>query len=109
MSCRFDFSGKKIVVTGGSQGIGRDICESLAASGATVYAMARNGQALEELQKKFPSNIIPLVCDVTAPIEELEAILAPHAPYDGLVNNAGVAVLETAMEARADSIDRNLP
>ena len=37
MSVSYDFSGKTAVVTGGSKGIGRAICQQLKQSGAQVW------------------------------------------------------------------------
>ena len=38
---RFDFSGQTVVVTGGSRGIGRQICEAFAEAGAQVETCSR--------------------------------------------------------------------
>ena len=43
----FDFSGKRVVVAGGSRGIGRSIALGFAAAGAAVSICARDAKALE--------------------------------------------------------------
>ncbi|PAV84912.1 hypothetical protein WR25_21771 [Diploscapter pachys] len=94
MATSFDFSGKKILITGASQGIGKEIAKGLADCGAKVVVLARNEQALDEIVADHPERVAKVVCDLTASITEIEAKLAPHQPFDGLVNNAGIAVLE---------------
>ncbi|CAJ0961078.1 unnamed protein product, partial [Mesorhabditis belari] len=107
MSVSFDFTGKKILVTGGSQGIGLDISKRLAKSGARVYALARNETALKALVDEFPT-VTPIVCDVSAKSAVIEKALKPHHPFDGLVNNAGIAILQPALDADQESIDKIL-
>ncbi|CAD6186985.1 unnamed protein product [Caenorhabditis auriculariae] len=116
MSVSFDFTGKRVLVTGASQGIGRAISLQLAKDGATVFAMARNEEALDELveqsRNEKGTTITKVVGDVTASEEELAKILEPHQPFDGLVNNAGVAHLQTVgcitEEAVANTFNVNL-
>ncbi len=91
-------SGHVAIVTGGSQGIGRSICEDLAGAGATVIACARNEAKLGELvedarRAELPGRIIAKVLDVTdrAAIDQLvEAVSEEHGRIDVLVNNAGI-------------------
>ena len=79
------------IVTGASSGIGQAAAERLARDGATVIAIARRRDRLEELQARFP-NIEPAPCDVTdhAGLERIvDQIVVKFGRVDVLVNNAG--------------------
>lgn len=90
--------GKIAIVTGGSRGIGREICVCLAQRGATVVACARNMESLEALadevrQRECHGSIVPRRLDVTdaAAIDVLvEWVAEKHERIDILVNNAGI-------------------
>ncbi|GMR59864.1 hypothetical protein PMAYCL1PPCAC_30059, partial [Pristionchus mayeri] len=106
MSVSFDFSGKKILVTGASQGIGRSICLSLCKAGALVVGIARNEAALAILASQIGPSFTSLVADVTSGAEELAKILEKHQPFHGLVNNAGIAALESAESTSGETMER---
>ena len=103
MNATFDFSGRSILVTGASSGIGRATVEALCASGASVVAAARNVNELARLAEE--TGCEPLKLDVSdeAAIDDAFAALEP---FDGLVNCAGIALLERAVETTAASFDR---
>ncbi|MCC8403625.1 SDR family oxidoreductase [Paraburkholderia sp. MMS20-SJTN17] len=103
MNATFDFSGRSILVTGASSGIGRATVEALRASGASVVAAARNVNELARLAEETCCE--PLVLDVSdeAAIDEAFASLEP---FDGLVNCAGIALLERAVDTTAANFDR---
>ena len=86
-----DLSGKVAIVTGASSGMGREITRLFAEQGATVVALARRKERLEELAKEN-SNIVPFAADVTKP-EDLENVVKfttdNYKTIDILVNNAG--------------------
>jgi len=103
MNATFDFSGRSIFVTGASSGIGRATVEMLCANGADVVAAARNANELARLAEE--TGCEPLKLDVSDEAAINEAFLSLGA-FDGLVNCAGIALLERAVETTAASFDR---
>lgn len=90
-------SGKVAVVTGGSRGIGRAICQRLASMGALVYVnYVSRSEAAEETQKFIVdaggnAEIIGFdVADGKAVQEAFKEILAQAGSIDILINNAGI-------------------
>lgn len=88
--------GLTAVVTGASAGIGREIAYLYAKEGATVYAVARRKERLEELTKRaegLPGKIIAYAADVGNK-DEAQAMIAfayeDSGRLDILVNNAGI-------------------
>jgi acetoacetyl-CoA reductase len=84
--------GRVAVVTGGTRGIGRAICERLKHDGFRVVALyAANDQAAVLCREEL--EILVLKCDVAESLEcarvlsEIEGLLGP---VEVLVNNAGV-------------------
>jgi NAD(P)-dependent dehydrogenase (short-subunit alcohol dehydrogenase family) len=81
-----DFSGRVVLVTGGSRGIGRGIAERFADAGATVVACGRNDPGL------LPDGITFETADVREPEQVdrlIDAVVADHGRLDVVVNNAG--------------------
>ncbi len=89
------------IVTGASSGIGQATARRFAQEGATVYAMARRAERLNELHGEF-ENIKPMPCDVTdhARLEEcVNQIVAEQGRIDVLVNNAGFSYYKRHVES----------
>ena len=81
----------KVLVTGGSRGIGLAIVERFLAGGFDVLACARGQGALDALKSRHPS-VDCMVCDLADAdaVERLaETVAARHGALDALVNNAG--------------------
>lgn len=88
-----NLSGRVVLVTGATRGIGREIARSAAQEGAVVVAVARNDQALREVVEELgPERSSSVRCDVGDEVEVKRAmaeILERHGRLDAIVNNAG--------------------
>jgi len=90
----FDFSGKCVVVAGGSRGIGRSIALAFAAAGADVSVCARGAAALEATRVELARHghrVHAATCDLAeaaAVASYVEAARAALGGIDVLVNNA---------------------
>lgn len=86
---------KKIIVTGGSRGIGKSIVESLAAAGAVVaFSYAKNKDSAEEVLKNLPGDghfCFSLdIRDSKQSEEQIAQAIERLGGVDGIVNNAGI-------------------
>ncbi|KAF1007010.1 MAG: NAD-dependent glycerol dehydrogenase [Pseudomonas fluorescens] len=99
MNATFDFTHHRILVTGASSGIGREIALQLIASGAEVFALGRDAQALAQLDCE-------VVCLDIADSVALDEALHALPPLHGLVNCAGMSRLEPAVAISAEAFDQ---
>jgi 3-hydroxybutyrate dehydrogenase len=89
-------SGKNVIQTGASRGIGREIAKGLLAEGATVAMMARTESALQELvaeAKAGEGRGIAIPGDVSDPAQVKEMVARARkelGPIHILINGAGV-------------------
>lgn len=82
----FDFSGSRVLVTGGTAGIGHAIAGAFADSGAAVTITGTRATAAE-----YETDLDPFAyrqCRMTN-VDELESVAAGLESLDVLVNNAG--------------------
>ena len=84
--------GKRVIVTGGSRGIGFRISELFMSEGATVLAVSRSAEKLVGAKEQLP-DLLTLVGDVSDPAD-VDKIVAwaqnEWGALDILINNAGV-------------------
>jgi NAD(P)-dependent dehydrogenase (short-subunit alcohol dehydrogenase family) len=90
----FDFTGRTVLVTGGSSGIGRETAVVLSELGARVIVTGRNTKQLERTRERMTSGDHALE---PFDLNELEAIpgwiknlAIRHGPIHGLVHAAGL-------------------
>ncbi|MGH3540990.1 MAG: SDR family oxidoreductase [Mycobacterium sp.] len=100
--------GRHVIVTGASSGIGRASAIAIAERGATVFALARNGEALDDLVAEIRAGggqAYAFTCDVTdsdSVEHTVKDILGRFDHVDYLVNNAGRSIRRSV----ANSTDR---
>ncbi len=84
--------GRRIIVTGGSRGIGYRISELFLAEGAQVLAVSRSSEKLEGAKERLPA-LKTLVADVSV-ASDVDRVVAwtesEWGDLDILVNNAGI-------------------
>lgn len=86
--------GKRALVTGGGQGIGRQITEALAEAGAAVVICGRQRKPLEEAAKALSERGLAVVAAPANVTDEadLRRLHVEAGTVDILVNNAGYAI-----------------
>jgi len=103
------FTGKNVLVTGSSRGIGAEIAKSLAGFGLKVWVNYRSGEAEA---KTIQASIIEAggeaevigfdVSDDKAFISAIKTIIASDGEISYLVNNAGITKDKLAMRMKTD-------
>ena len=99
-----DFTGKNVLVLGGSRGIGAAIVRRLAKGGGKVaFTYAGSKDAAEALAEETGAEAIRAD---SANRAELTATVAGRGALDVIVVNAGTLVLGDPLALDADSVDR---
>ncbi len=100
--------GRRVLITGGSRGIGFAVAEALAAEGAAVGLVARDAAGLTEAAARLEPRGVPVataVADVTSTSQLKQAvadIAAALGGLDRLVANAGGTVGRGNLTSAAD-------
>ena len=90
----FSLQGKTILITGASSGIGKATAIECSKMGATVIAVGRNLERLQETLSIMNSdNNSYYVCDLTDS-SSVDNMIASIPPIDGLINNAGIGIVK---------------
>ncbi|MEE9432428.1 MAG: SDR family oxidoreductase [Melioribacteraceae bacterium] len=98
----------KILITGGSLGIGKETAKQLVEQGATVVITGRDKNRIEKTAKEI--NAIPLVFDIANfnSIQEnaKKCIALLDGRIDALINNAGIGVFPKLGELNIEGFEK---
>lgn len=107
---KIDLTGKRALVAGSTQGIGKAIATQLAEAGAGVIAIARNEDKLKEVVAALPTNNGQkhgyLVADFSNPNQVKEAVnelVKTTNPIHILINNTGGPPAGLAIDADVEA------
>jgi gluconate 5-dehydrogenase len=116
---RFRLDGKRLFITGGSRGLGREMALAIADAGADVVLSGRDQESLDKTAEDIRAlgrEAWPVQADMgdmTTCEEACEQILAEHGPIDILINNVGgrrenIPTEEMSLEKWRELTDLNL-
>ncbi|MDT0509118.1 SDR family NAD(P)-dependent oxidoreductase [Novosphingobium sp. MMS21-SN21R] len=100
-----DLTGKHIVITGASTGIGRASASHFVAAGANVTLIARRADLLEQAAAELGGRTAWAAADVADKAQlcaALDKAVAANGPIDGLFLNAGIGGLFAPIEDYTD-------
>lgn len=101
----------KVLITGASSGIGRDMAYEFAARGYDLVLVARRTKRLLELKEKINTDVTIITADLSVE-KEVNRVIAEAGKIDVLVNNAGFGVFgdfeETDIERELEMLRVNI-
>ncbi|HXR53473.1 MAG TPA: SDR family oxidoreductase [Acidimicrobiales bacterium] len=109
-----ELDGKTVLVTGGSDGLGRALCRRLVAEGAKVAFCGRDTGRIEVTRAALEAeggDVAGVVADVTRPEDIarfVETALERWGRIDGVVNNAGRSAAKPLTDTTDEDFDGDL-
>lgn len=107
-----NISGKVVVITGASSGLGEITARHLAALGASVVLGARRKENLDNIVSDITAKggkAVAFATDVTVPAQVnalIQGALDSYGRIDVLVNNAGLMAIAPMAQGRTDEWER---
>jgi len=102
------FANKIVVITGGSEGIGKALVDAFLQQGAKVATCGRNYDKLYQLQSSYPGK--PLMIHTADVSKEtdcrnfIDAVIRSFGTIDILINNAGISMRSLLTDVELDTI-----
>ncbi|MAT15547.1 MAG: short-chain dehydrogenase [Planctomyces sp.] len=103
---RFRLDGKRLFITGGTRGLGREMALALAEAGADVVLTGRDEASLQQAATEIEAlgrTAIPVPADFADPKcceATCEQVLREHGPIDILINNIGGRRISVPVESQ---------
>ena len=115
MGNMFDLSGRVALVTGCSTGLGVQMAKALARQGASVIALARRKELIDEVAKEihdtYGVETYAIKCDITDTEQVGKAVdeaLEKFGKIDILINNAGTGAVAPAEDITDEQFSNEL-
>ena len=116
---RFRLDGKKMLITGGSRGLGREMVLAIAEAGADIIVTGRREGSLQSIAEEVSAlgrQVWTIQADMNAPTrceEVCEQVIAEHGAVDILINNVGgrredIPTEDMSLEKWRELMDLNL-
>jgi len=108
----FDFTGRVVIVTGGTRGIGRSIAEGFVAAGAKVVVASRKAEACQETERHLVAQggealgVATQMGDLDAVKNLVRATVDRFGRIDVIVNNAATALTQPLGQFTPDAWDK---
>jgi len=83
-----DLNGKKIILLGGSSGIGLAVANAAANEGAAVIIVSSNQKRIDEALKQLPENTLGYAVDLSKE-QNIKVFFSEMSSFDHLVYTAG--------------------
>lgn len=109
-----DYSGKIVVITGASSGIGEQAAEEFAKLHANVILVSRNEEQLQKIAtklSKYQTKPFAYACDVSdkAQVNKMgKYIIEKFGTIDVLVNNAGFGIYNTVEKIKIEEMESQM-
>src|SRR5258707_9627271 len=103
---------QKIIIIGGTSGIGRELVRIYAGEGHLVGVTGRRQDLLYSLQLEFPNHVVTECFDVTSPhsITHLQSLIQKLGGLNMLIYNAGYGDVSDVLDWKIDkdTVDVNV-
>jgi short-subunit dehydrogenase len=100
-----DLRGRRVLITGASRGIGKDLVRGFAAAGAQVALVARGADPLHALAAEHGGRAYPTDLTDRDAVRALIARVEADGPVDVLINNAGDECIGRFTSMDADTLE----
>ncbi|MEM8795874.1 MAG: SDR family oxidoreductase [Pseudomonadota bacterium] len=104
MSVKYDFSGKKVLVTGGNRGLGLGVAKAFAAANAdlTILGLEDDVESVaQDLTSTYEHPVSAIRCDI-ADLADVRKAAAEIEALDILINNAGLEYITPLSDPSPD-------